>query len=113
MTCRTNGGPMKSKLSNRTGFADLCAPGTGSSRGGVARERRGISLPGAQAVPQLVWAARPDGWNMYFNQQWMDYTGLTLEESYGYSWEALFHADDEQRAWEAWQQATEHHEPDQ
>ena len=65
----------------------------------------------AEAVPQLVWAARPDGWNIYFNQQWMDYTGLTLEEGYGYSWGALFHPDDEQRAWEAWQRATQHREP--
>jgi PAS domain-containing protein len=27
-----------------------------------------------------------DGMNIYFNQQWVDYTGLTLEESYGTGW---------------------------
>ena len=40
----------------------------------------------AEAVPQIVWATRPDGWNIYFKQQWMDYTGLTLDESYGHGW---------------------------
>ena len=44
----------------------------------------------AEAVPQIVWATRPDGWNIYFNQQWVDYTGLTLDESYGHGWKTPF-----------------------
>jgi PAS domain S-box-containing protein len=64
----------------------------------------------AGAVPQIVWATRPDGWNIYFNQQWMDYTGLTLDESYGHGWNTPFHPDDKQRAWDAWQRATQHDE---
>ena len=40
----------------------------------------------AEAMPQIVWITRPDGWNIYFNPQWMDYTGLTLEESLGHGW---------------------------
>src|SRR6185503_17079506 len=38
----------------------------------------------AEAMPQIVWITRPDGWNIYFNQQWMDYTGLTVEVSVGH-----------------------------
>ena len=64
-----------------------------------------------EAMPQIVWATRPDGWNIYFNQQWMDYTGLTLDESYGHGWNTPFHPDDKQRAWDAWQRATKHNEP--
>jgi PAS domain S-box-containing protein len=64
----------------------------------------------AEAMPQIVWATRPDGWNIYFNQQWVDYTGMTIEESYGHGWNAPFHPDDKQRAWEAWQRATQHNE---
>jgi len=60
----------------------------------------------AEAMPQIVWITRPDGDNIYFNQQWMDYTGLTLEESTGEGWTAPFHPDDRQRAMEAWQKAT-------
>jgi PAS domain S-box-containing protein len=59
----------------------------------------------AEAMPQIVWATRADGWNTYFNQQWVDYTGLTREESYGHGWNKPFHPDDQQRAWDAWQNA--------
>ena len=65
----------------------------------------------AESMPQIVWATRPDGWNIYFNQQWVDYTGLTLEESYGHGWNIPFHPDDKQRAWEAWQEATKNGSP--
>ena len=65
----------------------------------------------AESMPQIVWVTRPDGWNIYFNQQWVDYTGLTLEESYGHGWNKPFHPDDRQLAWEAWQRATRYNEP--
>lgn len=61
----------------------------------------------AEAMPQIVWITRADGWNIYHNQQWMDYTGLTLEESLGHGWNKPFHPDDRQRALDAWQQATQ------
>ncbi len=57
-------------------------------------------------VPQFVWMCTPDGLNFYFNQRWFDYTGLTPEESYGTSWNAPFHPDDKQAAWDAWNRAT-------
>ena len=53
----------------------------------------------------MVWITRADGFNIYFSQKWMDYTGLTLEESLGHGWNKPFHPADQQRAWEAWQQA--------
>lgn len=59
----------------------------------------------AEAMPQIVWVTRSDGWNIYFNRQWVEYTGLTLEESYGHGWNKPFHPDDKQRAWDAWQNA--------
>ena len=65
----------------------------------------------AETVPQIVWATRPDGCNIYFNQKWVDYTGLTLEESYGHGWNTPFHPDDRQRAWEAWKHATQDDAP--
>jgi len=60
----------------------------------------------AEAMPQMVWVTRPDGWTTYLNQQWMDYTGLTLEESLGPGWNKPFHPEDQQRAWDAWRHAT-------
>jgi len=65
----------------------------------------------AESMPQIVWITRADGWNIYFNHQWVEYTGLTLEESYGHGWNTPFHPDDQQRAWEAWQHAVNHTAP--
>lgn len=56
----------------------------------------------AEAMPQIVWITRADGWCIYFNQKWSDYTGLTQEESYGLNWDTPFHPDDKQRAWDTW-----------
>jgi len=69
------------------------------------REREAEFHGLAEAMPQMVWITRPDGWNIYFNQRWMDYTGLTLEESFGHGWNKPFHPADQQSAWEAWQRA--------
>ena len=71
-----------------------------------ASERDFRSL--AESMPQIVWATTADGLNTYFNHQWVDYTGLTLEESYGEGWIIPFHPDDRPRAWDAWQRATQH-----
>ncbi|MBA3646832.1 MAG: PAS domain S-box protein, partial [Gemmatimonadaceae bacterium] len=60
----------------------------------------------AESMPQIVWITRPDGGNIYLNQQWVDYTGLTLEESLDDGWIKPFHPDDRQRAWDAWEKAT-------
>ena len=59
----------------------------------------------AETMPQIVWATRGDGRNIYFNHHWMEYTGLTLEESLGDGWTKPFHPEDRQRAWDAWQNA--------
>ena len=60
----------------------------------------------ADSVPQMVWICTPDGLNVYFNQRWVDYTGMSLADSYGRGWNTPFHPDDQQPAWDAWNQAT-------
>ena len=64
----------------------------------------------AESMPQIVWATRPDGWAIYLNQQWVDYTGLTREESCGDGWSVPVHPDDKERVWIAWRRATQHRE---
>ena len=61
----------------------------------------------AEAMPQIVWATTADGLNIYFNQQWVDYTGLTLEESTAKAG-SPFPPGRPARAWDAWQRATQH-----
>jgi PAS domain S-box-containing protein len=51
----------------------------------------------ADAMPQIVWAAQPDGSLDYYNERWYEYTGFPRGESGRQSWEAVLHADDVQR----------------
>ncbi len=59
----------------------------------------------ADAMPQIVWTARPDGSLDYYNQRWFDYTGMTLDETEGRGWEALLHPDDFPRFKNKWADA--------
>jgi PAS domain S-box-containing protein len=58
-----------------------------------------------EAIPQLVWTTNPNGECDFFNQNWCDYTGLTLEQSLGSGWLAALHPDDVQNADEVWSNA--------
>jgi PAS domain S-box-containing protein len=59
----------------------------------------------ADGLPQIVWVARPDGSHEYYNKQWEDYTGLTLEKSTDAAWRELFHPEDRNRAETLWSEA--------
>ena len=72
----------------------------------ILRESEAAFHTLADTVPQMVWMCMPDGLNIYFNQQWVDYTGLSLEESYGKGWNPPFHLADKQKAWDAGNHAT-------
>lgn len=43
----------------------------------------------ADSIPQMVWMARPDGQMFWYNQRWLDYTGITLEQGSGWKWKTL------------------------
>jgi PAS domain S-box-containing protein len=59
----------------------------------------------ADGLPQIVWVARTDGSHEYYNKQWSDYTGLTLDHSNEEAWRDLFHPDDRGRAEAKWAEA--------
>ncbi len=43
----------------------------------------------ANSIPQLAWIANPDGGLFWYNQQWYNYTGTTLEQMAGWGWQTL------------------------
>ena len=45
-------------------------------------------------IPALAWSARPDGAAEFFNQRWLDYTGLSTEQSRGRGWTTAIHPDE-------------------
>jgi PAS domain S-box-containing protein len=63
-------------------------------------ERRYAAL--AEAVPQLVWTAGPDGGVDYFNKRWYAYTGTTPDDSLNQGWRSLIHPDDRERVEKLW-----------
>jgi formate hydrogenlyase transcriptional activator len=54
---------------------------------------QGIRLV-VDAIPTLAWAARADGPADFFNQRWLDYTGLSVEQARDWGWTAALHPDD-------------------
>lgn len=54
------------------------------------------------AMPQMVWSTRPDGYHDYYNAQWFAFTGVPHESGGGEEWAGLFHEEDRPRAWERW-----------
>jgi PAS domain S-box-containing protein len=45
----------------------------------------------ADNIPNLAWMADADGWIFWYNKQWYDYTGTTLEEMQGWGWRKVHH----------------------
>jgi PAS domain S-box-containing protein len=48
----------------------------------------------ADAMPQIVWTAAPDGQATYYNRRWHEYTGLEPETPAGDEWVQVVHPDD-------------------
>ena len=46
------------------------------------------------AIPTPAWSTRPDGHVEFFNQRWLDYAGMTLEQAQGWGWGTVIHPDD-------------------
>jgi len=45
-------------------------------------------------MPTLAWACRPDGTTTWLNQQWLDYTGLSMAQALDEGWHGPLHPDD-------------------
>src|SRR6476659_94725 len=45
-------------------------------------------------LPALIHTARPDGHLDFFNQRWLEFVGLRLEDLEGWKWTAAVHPDD-------------------
>jgi PAS domain S-box-containing protein len=61
----------------------------------------------ADFIPGIVWTARPDGSIEFANQFWLDFTGMTLEQTQGTGWTAMVHPDDLPRVAQLWARTLE------
>ena len=56
----------------------------------------------ADAMPQIVWTAKPAGEIDYVNHGWSDYTGLDLAHTAGTGWTTVVHPEDRPAMLEKW-----------
>jgi PAS domain S-box-containing protein len=108
----------------RTVIAPLPAASTLSSFAGVTIDvthlvRAGKALDDAieqfdliaEAMPQLMWIAAPDGTIEYFNRRWLDYTGVGVDAMHLSGVKNVVHPDDLGSTWEQWNNALVTGEP--
>jgi PAS domain S-box-containing protein len=71
------------------------------------RESEAIFRGMAEAMPHIVWTARPDGARTYYNHRWYDYTGLAPEHTLGQGWQSMLHPEDREQVLGWWRHALE------
>lgn len=73
-----------------------------------ASERRMRTL--VHGIPQMVFRSLSGGERIWGSPQWIEYTGLSLEESLGLGWLDAIHPDDRPASIDAWETAEERRE---
>lgn len=61
----------------------------------------------AESIPQMIWTATPEGEIDYCNQKWVEYTGLSSEESIGMGWVQCIHKSDLIKSLRIWKNTIE------
>jgi PAS domain S-box-containing protein len=59
----------------------------------LARQAQNVRIV-VDAIPALAWSSEGDGAADFFNQRWLDYTGLSAEQARDWGWTVALHPDD-------------------
>ncbi|MDO9608985.1 MAG: PAS domain-containing protein [Brevundimonas sp.] len=65
----------------------------------------------ADAMPQMVWSTRPDGFHDYYNARWYEFTGVPAGSTDGEGWNDMFHPEDQPKAMDRWRRCLASGEP--
>ena len=57
----------------------------------------------ANSIPQLAWIAQPDGYVVWYNERWYNYTGTTPEQMRGWGWKQLHDPEVLSRVMKKWE----------
>src|SRR6266436_7207644 len=63
------------------------------------------------AIPVMAWCSLPDGSVEFLSRRWLNYTGLSAEESRGWGWKVAIHADDLETVIGKWQALLDSRQP--
>jgi PAS domain S-box-containing protein len=61
----------------------------------------------AESMPQKIFTAAPSGDIDYLNRQWLEFSGLTLEQMKGWGWVQVVHPDDLEENVRLWRRSVE------
>src|ERR1700738_3447311 len=64
-----------------------------------------------EAIPTMAFTTLPDGDSVWANRRWVDYTGLSVEDTSGAGWLSTLHPDDVDGHVTKWQQSLARGEP--
>lgn len=81
------------------------------SRETALRENEARQRSILNAIPQMVWTTRPDGYHEFYNDRWYEFTGVQHGSTDGEGWAGMFHPDDQERAWSRWRHSLATGEP--
>ena len=65
----------------------------------------------ADSVDQMIWSTLPDGFHDYYNRRWYEFTGVPNGSTDGEAWNAIFHPEDQELAWDKWHHSLATGEP--
>jgi PAS domain S-box-containing protein len=87
----------------RLALATICRDMTERRRVQEALQRSERSFRQViETMPSIAWTALPDGTNDFVNDRWIEFTGLSLQETAGDSWRAAFHPADVEAQQQKW-----------
>lgn len=64
-----------------------------------------------ESMPQKIFTARPNGEMDYFNEQWMEFTGLSFDQIKDWGWTQFIHPEDLEETVRCWRQSIDTGEP--
>jgi PAS domain S-box-containing protein len=76
----------------------MASAGRGSEQAHQVEDIRVV----VDTIPTLVWSALRDGSAKFFNQRWLDYTGLSAEQASDSGWTVALHPEDRGRLRDDW-----------
>ncbi len=65
----------------------------------------------ANAIPQLCWMAKADGWIVWYNERWYRYTGMTPQQMEGWGWQSVHDSEALPKVLERWKASIATGEP--
>ena len=74
---------------------------------GREKELRGV----IDAIPAIAFTAQPDGSSIWTNQQWVEFSGLSVKQTSGSGWQSAVHPSDVAEHAAKWRQSIATGEP--